>query len=138
MSAFDPLRTLARSPIIDVMKRLIPVAVLVAMLVACKPFTYRGTERGIAIRLLHNVPPGTSRKAFLMEARRRGWKVEGSWEGNKPDEHTNWGGIDGAHVVWVYLGGYSLILRTDIDSFWAFDEHDRLKGVAVRKMVDAP
>jgi len=83
------------------------------------------------------IPAGTPRQSFLAEVQRRGWKVRGSWEGNRPDQHSDWGGIDGAHVVWVYLDGYYAPIRTDIDAFWAFDEHDRLKGVAVRKMYDS-
>jgi hypothetical protein len=73
----------------------------------------------------------------LAEAQQRGWKVKGAWEGNRPDQHSDWGGIDGAQVVWVDIDGYCAPLRTDIDAFWAFDENDRLKGVSVRKMVDA-
>jgi hypothetical protein len=115
---------------------LLSVAILVSS-TSCKPITYRGSGNEIAARLMQSIPVGTSRQAFLTEAKRRGWQVKGSWEGNRPDQRTSWGGIDGAHVVWVYLGGYSLVLRTDIDSFWAFDGKDRLKGVAVRKTVDA-
>jgi hypothetical protein len=73
----------------------------------------------------------------MAEARQRGWKVKGSWAGDRPDQHSDWGGIDGAYVVWVYVDGYYAPLRTDIDAFWAFDENDKLKGVSVRKMVDA-
>lgn len=86
---------------------------------------------------MQSIPPGTSRQAFLVEAKRRGWRINGSWEGNRPEQHSDWGGIDGAHVVWVYLDGYYLPFRTDIDAFWAFDENDKLKGVSARKMVDA-
>jgi hypothetical protein len=119
------------------MRRAISIVLVSWALSGCGPFNYRGSDKDIAVRLMHGIPAGTTRQLFLNEARHRGWKVEGSWEGNRPSQHSDWGGIDGAHVVWVYLDGYYSPLRTDVDSFWAFDEHDRLKGVAVRKTYDA-
>ena len=110
---------------------------IAACLTSCGPVTYHGSGDDIGARLLESIPVGTSRQAFLAEAQRRGWKVNGSWKGNRPDQHSDWGGIDGAHVVWVYLDGYYSPLRTDIDAFWAFDESNKLKGVSVRKTVDA-
>jgi hypothetical protein len=40
-------------------------------------------------------------------------------------------------VVWIYLGGYWNFFRTDLDSFWAFDEAGRLIDVKTRRMSDA-
>ena len=119
------------------MRRLLTMLVLACSVSGCGPSTYRGSEKDIQVRLMRAIPAGTPRQSFLAEVQRRGWKVRGSWEGNRPDQHSDWGGIDGAHVVWVYLDGYYAPIRTDIDAFWAFDEHDRLKGVAVRKMYDS-
>ena len=86
--------------------------------------------------LLWKVPVGSSEKQLDQIASVTGWHVNGTWPGRRP--HSDWGGIDGATIVWVYLGGYRTILRADLDSFWAFDEHGRLVDVRIRRTIDAP
>jgi hypothetical protein len=86
--------------------------------------------------LLRSVPVGSSQSHLLEVAKTNGWRVNGSWPGHQP--HSDWGGIDGATVVWVYLGEYQGLLRTDLDSFWAYDEKGNLADVRIRRMMDGP
>ncbi len=87
--------------------------------------------------LLTQVPVGSNIEQLMSAADQRDWRVNGSWDGNQPQLHSDWGGIDGAKVVWIYVGGYRSVFRTDLDSFWAFDESGRLIGVKIRRMTDA-
>lgn len=96
----------------------------------------RWPESAVHAWLLWKVPIGSSEKELYQIASTKGWRIEKAWPGHKPN--SDWGGIDGATVVWVYLGGYWTILRTDLDSFWTFDERGRLVDVRVRKMTDGP
>jgi len=68
-------------------------------------------------------------------ARVHGWKINGSWRGDQP--HADWGGINGAMIVFIYLGEYRIFFRTDLDSFWAFDSSGHLTDVRVRRSIDA-
>jgi hypothetical protein len=86
--------------------------------------------------LLWKVPVGSSQSQLRKAALATGWRVDGAWPGNVPN--SNWGGVDGATIVSVYLGGFRSFLRVDLDSFWAFDEHDQLVDVRIRRMVDGP
>jgi hypothetical protein len=86
--------------------------------------------------LLWKVPAGSDSTQLQSVAARSGWKMRGTWPGHQL--HSDWGGIDGTVIVWIYLGGYPGFLRTDLDSFWAFDEQGRLKDVRVRRMIDGP
>jgi len=38
----------------------------------------------------------------------------------------------------VHLGHYSVGLREDVQSFWAFDEKGKLLDVCIRRSVDGP
>lgn len=86
--------------------------------------------------LLNKVPMGSEFYQLEAVAKSKGWKIMGTWEGYRP--HSNWGGIDGHRVAWVYLGNYRIFFRVDLDSFWAFDEQGHLVGVHIRRMIDAP
>ncbi len=95
--------------------------------------------------LLHHVPTGSSVGDLRAEVASENWKVRGDWVVG-PDESTHpfWfleayepKPSDARSIVWVSLGGYRVIFRTDYDSFWYFDENGKLTGVHFRKMVDA-
>ena len=86
--------------------------------------------------LLINVPVGSDLNHLQKIAAKKGWQVNGVWSGNQP--HADWGGINGATVAWIYLGGYQGVLRADLDSFWAFDERGHLVDVHIRRMIDGP
>lgn len=96
----------------------------------------RWPQSAVHAWLLWKVPVGSGEKQLQQIASATGWRVNGTWPGHRP--HSAWGGIDGTTIVWVYLGGYRTILRADLDSFWAFDEHGRLVDVRIRRMIDAP
>ena len=111
--------------------------------------TYQdGTEVkvGDAVLLEHQRTPGvvtevissvSSIDHLMSVSNQRGWRVNGMWQGNQPQFHSDWVGIDGANVVWVYLGGYWSVFRTDLDAFWVFDEAGHLVDVKTRRMTDA-
>jgi hypothetical protein len=94
----------------------------------------RGSDASVHAYLLDRVPPGSTLETLQGVAQREGWRVNGTWQ-RGPD--SDWGGIDGATVAWIYLGGYWNVFRTDLDSFWAFDEQGRLLDVRIRRMTDA-
>jgi len=85
--------------------------------------------------LLKQVPRGSNLDTLLAVAKREGWKVNNTWARGP---HSDWGGIDGATVAWIDLGGYKSLFHTDLDSFWAFDESDKLTDVRIRRMTDSP
>jgi hypothetical protein len=101
--------------------------------VAANPL--RRSDDALNSWLLKQVPRGASIEALHSAAAARGWRVNASWSGDQPN--ADWGGIAGETVVWVYLGGYWSVLRTDIDSFWAFDHDGHLIGVRTRRMTDS-
>jgi hypothetical protein len=84
---------------------------------------------------LAKVPLGSTLGALREAAQREGWRINSTWTRGP---HSDWGGIDGATVVWIDLGGYRNLFRTDLDSFWAFDEQGRLVDVRIRRMTDVP
>ena len=91
-----------------------------------------GAERWIVSR----VPMGSDVATVRQFIRRRGWKLDGEWQQAEPK--TDFGTRKGTHVVYVNLGGYWFVFRTDFDAFFGFDERGRLVDVQVRKMVDTP
>lgn len=109
--------------------------VLIAAAVAVISNPLRRSDEAIRTWLLNSVPAGSSIEHLTSVAGERGWRVKSGWDGTQPQ--ADWGGIDGAHIVWVYLGGYRNIFRTDLDSFWSFDENGRLVDVKTRRMTDA-
>lgn len=106
-------------------------AVVLAAVLWTNPL--RRNDASVHAYLLELVPAGSRPSALHEVARREGWTVKGSWSRGPG---SDWGGIDGATVVWVGLGGYWNVFRTDLDSFWAFDERGRLVDVRVRRMTD--
>ena len=117
-------------------RRLAVVGFLLLGFACCFANPLRWPEPAVHAWLLWKVPRGSTEKEFYKIASTMGWRVDGAWAGHQP--HSDWGGIDGATVAWVYLGGYWTIFRTDLDSFWAFDERGRLVDVRIRTMTDAP
>jgi hypothetical protein len=117
------------------------IAILSLVVVAVAVVSYsnplRRSDERLHSWLLTEVPVGSNMERLLSVAQQNEWRVNGTWEGNRPESHSDWGGIDGATVVWIYLGGYWNIFRTDIDSFWAFDEASHLVEVKTRRMTDA-
>ena len=85
--------------------------------------------------LLRQVPVGSDLATLKAASSLHGWRVNGIWPGHT--DHSDWGGIDGATVAWIYIGGYRTLFQTDIDSFWAFDENGKLENVKLRRMTDA-
>jgi hypothetical protein len=85
--------------------------------------------------LLWEVPPGATVEDLKRIAHARGWRIQNSWRGDQPG--AAWAGISGATVVEIYLGGYRILFRTDLDSFWAFDSSGHLIDVRTRRMTDA-
>ncbi len=94
------------------------------------------SDSGVRSWLMRKVPVGSSLDELKAAAKVEGWRLTNTWSGDAP--HADWGGISGATVAWVHLGGRRLVLRRDFDSFWAFDEKDRLVDVRVRRTVNAP
>ena len=86
--------------------------------------------------LMRSVPTGCNQAQLLKIAQSKGWVVQASWKGQRSESSSP--GIAGESVVRIHLGWYLGPLRTDVDSFWAFDEHDHLIDVRVSKDVDAP
>ena len=115
----------------------IAVLSLVAAPVVIFSNPLRRSDEAVRSWLLAEVPVGSGIEHLLSVAHQKGWRVNGTWEGNRPESHSDWGGIDGATVVWIYLGSYWNVFRTDLDSFWAFDEAGRLVDVETRRMTDA-
>lgn len=95
----------------------------------------RRSDENVRAWLLESVPVGSAEDHLMAVATQKGWRVNSVWDGYRP--HSDWGGIDGARIAWVYLGGYRNIFCTDLDSFWAFDESGRLIDVKTRRMTDA-
>jgi hypothetical protein len=110
------------------------IAVAGVALLASNPL--RRSDDSIHRWLLKNVPIGSDLATLQAVAKRKGWRINGTWQGHQP--HSDWGGIDGDTVAWIYLGGYRSVLVTDIDSFWAFDEGGKLLDVHTRRMTDGP
>ena len=111
------------------------VVVLVAITVALASNPLRSSDEAVQAWLLEAVPIGSSIDDLERIAQLRGWRINSKWDGGTP--HSNWGGVEGDKVVWIYLGGYRNIFRTDLDSFWAFDESSGLTDVTTRRMTDA-
>jgi hypothetical protein len=105
----------------------------VASVVLSNPL--RRSETSVHAYLLERVPPGSTLDTLRDVSAHQGWRINSTWERGL---HSDWGGIDGATVAWIYLGGYRNLFRRDLDSFWAFDEHGKLIDVRVRRMTDAP
>jgi hypothetical protein len=59
----------------------------------------RRPEPAVHAWLLSKVPRGSSEKELYRMASTMGWQVNGAWPGRQP--HSDWGGIDGATVVWL-------------------------------------
>jgi hypothetical protein len=122
------------------MKRSTKLAALATVVVAVAAISVlllnplRRSDASVHAYLLKQVPPGSTLDALRSVAQREGWVIKNTW-GHGP--HSDWGGIDGATVAWIYLGGYWNLLRTDLDSFWAFDEHGKLIDVRIRRMTDS-
>ena len=120
------------------MPRSISAAALALALVATAGAVFsnplRRSDEAIHTWLLKSVPPGSDIKYLMSVADQKGWKVNSVWNGDHL--HADWGGIDGARIAWVHLGGYRNVFRTDLDSFWAFDETGHLIDVKTRRMTD--
>ena len=95
----------------------------------------RKSDRAVHRYLLENVPVGSTLETLKAVAAQKGWRINSTWDGYT--EHSDWGGIDGHTVAWVYLGGYRNFFQTDLDSFWAFDEDGKLVDVVTRRMTDS-
>jgi hypothetical protein len=108
-------------------------AVLAVTAVLCAN-PLRRSDASVRAYLLRQVPPGSSIDTLRAVAQHEDWKIENTWSRGP---HSGWGGIDGATVAWIYLGGYWSALRTDLDSFWAFDDRGKLIDVRLRRMTDA-
>ncbi len=94
----------------------------------------RRSDAGVHSYLLQQVPPGSNLDMLRSVAQREGWRINNTWPRGP---HSDWGGIDGATVAWIYLGGYWSPFRTDLDSFWAIDENGKLVDVRIRRMTDS-
>ena len=111
------------------------VLVVAAIMFALASNPLRGSDNARRAWLLELVPMGSSIEGLERVAQLKGWQIDSKWDGGTP--HSNWGGVEGDKVVWIYLGGYHNIFRTDIDSFWAFDESTGLTDLTTRRMTDA-
>jgi hypothetical protein len=108
------------------------VIVVAASVLLLNPL--RRSDASVHAYLLQQVPAGSTLEALQRVAKREGWRINNTWSRGP---HSDWGGIDGATVAWIYLGGYWNLFRTDLDSFWAFDERGKLIDVRIRRMTDA-
>ena len=106
--------------------------VAVAWVIFSNPL--RRSDTSVHAYLLARVPQGSTLDALRDVSAHQGWRINSTWERGL---HSDWGGIDGATVAWIHLGGYRNLFRTDLDSFWAFDEQGKLVDVRIRRMTDA-
>ena len=86
--------------------------------------------------LLRDVPPGTKYGDVLSYFRRAGRVVAADESGEAVDQHG--GRLGGRGQIRVHLGGYRLVLRTDVEAVASFDDGGNLADVRVFKSVDAP
>ena len=112
---------------------LVVVVTVIMFALASNPL--RGSDKALRAWLLELVPMGSSMEDLERVAQLKGWRINSKWDGGTP--HSNWGGVEGDKVVWIYLGGYHNIFRTDIDSFWSFNESMGLTGLTTRSVTDA-
>ena len=108
------------------------LAIIAIVVLGTNPL--RWSDNAVHDWVLRKVPVGSSQHQLRAVANTKGWRIEGSWKGYQA--HSDWGGIDGATVVHVYLGHYQGLLRADLDSFWAFNENGTLDGVRIRRTFD--
>jgi hypothetical protein len=106
------------------------VVVAIAIVMLLNPL--RLPDKALHRWLLMTVPIGSDIEHLQKVAQEQEWRINSMWDGNRP--HSDWGGIDGAKIVFVYLGGYGNHFKTNLDSFWAFDEAGHLIDVKVRRL----
>ena len=70
---------------------------------------------------------------------RQGWKLTSDWQGtNSHASSRDYPYVRGGRILVAHLGYYQGIpWRTDVETFWGFDENDKLIDVHVRKTRDA-
>lgn len=85
--------------------------------------------------LLEKVPLGSSVAHLKSAVDKEGWRVMSIWEHGDTPPHI---GVQGDTVVRVDLGGYrGLLFRVEMDSYWVFDESDRLLDVQTKREADS-
>lgn len=95
----------------------------------------RWSDENLREWLLEKVPAGSSVARLKSVAGEEGWEITGTWEhGDIP----YWTGVKGDTVVRVYLGRYRGLFLVAADSYWAFDESDRLADIRTVRLADAP
>jgi hypothetical protein len=95
----------------------------------------RWSDENLRQWLLEKLPVGSSVTRLKSAAGEEGWKITGTWEHG---EIPYWTQIQGDTVVRVYLGSYRGLFLVAADSYWAFDESDRLVGIRTVRLADAP
>jgi hypothetical protein len=95
----------------------------------------RWSDENLREWLLEKVPAGSSVARLTSVAGQEGWKIIGSWE---HAESLNWPQIQGDLVVRVHLGNYRGLFLVAADSYWVFDESDRLIAIRLEQTADAP
>jgi len=113
------------------------VAALILAMVGCS--LPRRSEQSIRKRLLQDTPRGTTYEAVLNYVKKQGWPVTEQPGGYEAKRFGNaLPTVVGRRAIKAYLGGYQgLPWRKDVESFWAFDEHDKLIDIFVEKEADA-
>ena len=97
----------------------------------------RESEVNIRLRILGNVPLGSSVQDVNNFIAKEGWKISYDREGTPTNlSEKSYPGVKGRHIIGADLGHYLGIYgRVDLDAYWGFDSEGRLVDLRVRKMV---
>lgn len=117
---------------------------MVLVLLACAPTYVWGDAQRVEERLETKVPLGSEPAQLIMAAKQHGWRIDrrniyrspnGS-ETYMHDTHLDCRSKGGL-VVPVLIDEYHAPFATAVESMWLFDQQQRLRGICVRKTVDA-
>jgi hypothetical protein len=107
----------------------------------CQGGSLRRSELEIQSQLLKQTPIGSSMKSVEEYLRlddlnakripiqpRERYLIDDDYPPRKPGSFT---------VLWVCLGRYGFLIKTDVEAFYSFDSQDRLTSIVIRKSVDS-
>lgn len=125
------------------MQRTALIALLLTLAGCAPPYAW-GDAHGVEARLIDMVPLGSPPAQLEGVAKQRGWNINQQNIRSLPagsetfmhDTHRDCRSRGGL-VVPIILARYSAPFDTYVESLWLFDPKKRLRGVCVRKTVDA-
>jgi len=121
-----------------------PLSHCCSHLLGAHPLYVWGDAHGVEARLIDMVPLGSPPAQLEGAAKQRSWNINQQNIRSLPagsetfmhDTHRDCRSRGGL-VVPIILARYSAPFDTYVESFWLFDPKERLRGVCVRKTVDA-